>query len=101
MIMLFRLINASATSQTYINNVLREHLNMFIIVYLNNILVYFKNEKDHRKHIRQILSALKKVNLRIILEKSQFHQTEIEFLKYIIINYKIKMNLEKVRVIIK
>ena len=73
MIMLFRLINASATFQTYISNILREHLNMFVIVYLNNILVYLKNEKDYKKHIRQILNALKKVNLRIVSEKSQFH----------------------------
>ena len=73
MIMSFRLINASATFQTYINNVLRKHLNMFVIVYLDNILVYSKNEKDHKKHVRQILNALKKADLRIISEKSQFY----------------------------
>ena len=73
MIMSFKLINASATFQTYINNVLREHLNMFVIIYLDNILVYSKNEKDYKKHVRQILNTLKKADLRIILEKSQFH----------------------------
>ena len=97
--MSFKFINASATFQTYINNVLKEHLNMFVVIYLNNILVYLKNEKDHKKHIRQILNTLKKVDLRIILEKSQFHSIEIEFLSYIIIKDKIKINLEKVRVI--
>ena len=83
----------------YINNVLREHLNVFVIVYLDDILVYFKNKKDHKKHIRQILNTLKKADLRIISEKSQFHWTEIEFLSYIITDYEIKMNSEKVRVI--
>ena len=73
MIMSFKLINASAMFQTYINNVLREHLNMFVIVYLDDILVYSKNEKDHKKHVRQILNTLKKADLRIISEKSQFH----------------------------
>ena len=73
MIMLFELINASAMFQTYINNVLRKHLNMFVIVYLNNILVYLKNEKDYKKHVKQVLNALKKANLRIISEKSQFY----------------------------
>ena len=68
--MSFKLTNASAMFQTYINNVLKEHLNMFVIIYLDNILVYSKNEKDHKKHIRQILNALKKAKLRIILEKS-------------------------------
>ena len=70
MIMLFKLINAFATFQTYINNVLRKHLNMFIIIYLNNILVYLKNKKNYKKHVKQILNALKKADLRIISEKS-------------------------------
>ena len=73
MIILFRLINTSAMFQTYINNVLRKHLNMFVIIYLNNILVYSKSEKDYKKYIRQILNTLKKANLRIISEKSQFY----------------------------
>ena len=73
MIILFKLINILAMFQTYINNVLREHLNMFVIIYLDNILVYSKNEKDHKKHVRQILNALKKADLRIVSEKSQFH----------------------------
>ena len=70
MIILFRLINTSVTFQTYINNILREHLNVFVIIYLNNILLYLKNKKNYKKHVKQILNTLKKVNLRIILEKS-------------------------------
>ena len=73
MIMSFKFINASAIFQTYINNVLREYLNMFVIIYLDNILVYLKNKKNHKKHVKQILNTLKKVNLRIVSEKSQFH----------------------------
>ena len=68
--MLFKLINTSATFQTYINNILKEHLNMFIIIYLNNILIYLRNKKNHKKHIRQVLNTLKKVNLKIMLKKS-------------------------------
>ena len=72
-----------------------------MIIYLNNILVYSKNEKDYKKHVKQILNTLKKVDLRIMLKKSQFHQVEIKFLSYIITNHRIKMNLEKIKVIIK
>ena len=99
MIMLFKLINASVRFQTYINNILREYLNMFIIIYLDDILVYSKNEENYKKHIRQILNVLKKADLRIVSEKSQFHWTEIEFLSYIITNYEIKMDSEKIRAI--
>ena len=69
------------------------------MIYLNDILVYLKNETDHKVHIRKILEALKKVDLQIKLEKSQFYWTEIEFLSYIITDHEIKINLEKVRVI--
>ena len=74
---------------------------MFVIIYLNNILVYWKNEKNYKKYIRQILNALKKANLRIVSKKSQFYQMKIKFLSYIITNYKIKINSKKIRVIIK
>ena len=98
--MLFELTNASTMFQTYINNILKEYLNVFVIIYLDNILIYLKNEKDHKKHIKQILNTLKKVNLRIVSEKNQFYQTEIEFLQYIITDYKIKIDSKKVRVIV-
>ena len=58
--MSFELINASAMFQTYINNVLKEHLNMFVIIYLDNILVYSKNKENHKKHVKQVLNTLKK-----------------------------------------
>ena len=70
MIMSFKLINASAIFNSYINNILREYLNIFMIIYLDNILIYSKNEKNYKKHVKQVLNALKKVNLRIMSEKS-------------------------------
>ena len=73
MIISFKLINTSAMFQKYINNILKKYLNMFVIIYLDDILVYSKNKKNYKKHIKQVLNVLKKVNLRIILEKSQFH----------------------------
>ena len=73
LIMLFKLINTPTMFQTYINNVLREHLDVFVMIYLDDILVYSKNEADHKVHIRKILKALEKVNLQIKSEKSQFH----------------------------
>ena len=46
--MLFELTNTSATFQELINHVLYNHLNEFIITYLNNILIYSENEKNHK-----------------------------------------------------
>ena len=63
LVMSFELTNTPVMFQTYINNVLREHLNVFVMIYLNNILVYLKNETNHKVHVRKILKALKKADL--------------------------------------
>ena len=43
---------------------------MFMMIYLDNILIYLKNEKNYKKHVKQVLNTLKKANLRIMSEKS-------------------------------
>jgi hypothetical protein len=53
--MLFGLTNAPATFQAYINNVLRKYLNVFVVVYLDDILVYLKTYDDHVRDIRKVL----------------------------------------------
>ena len=57
-VMLFELINTSATFQELINHVLYDHLNEFVIAYLNDILIYFKNEENHEKHVKKVLRRL-------------------------------------------
>ena len=61
--MSFKLTNTLTMFQTYINNVLREHLDIFVMIYLNDILVYLKNKTDHKVHVRKVLEVLKKADL--------------------------------------
>ena len=70
LVMSFKLINTPATFQIYINNVLREYLNVFVVIYLDDILVYLKNETDHKVHVRKVLEALKRADLQIKSKKS-------------------------------
>jgi putative NADPH-quinone reductase len=58
LVMPFGLFNAPATFQAWINEVLRPFLDIFCIVYINDILVFSDNLKDHRKHVRLVLKAL-------------------------------------------
>jgi Reverse transcriptase (RNA-dependent DNA polymerase) len=69
----FGLINASVIYQALINNILREYLDDFIVVYLDNILIYSKNEKEHTGHVIKVLKALERTGLKINEEKSIFH----------------------------
>jgi Reverse transcriptase (RNA-dependent DNA polymerase) len=79
---------------------LREYLDNFIIVYLDNIFIYSKNEKEHTGHVIKILEALEKTELKINEEKSTFHQTEVKFLEYILTTTGVKINLEKVKAVL-
>jgi len=50
--MQFGLINILATFQKRINSVLREHLNKFIMVYLNDIIIYLESKKEHKEYVK-------------------------------------------------
>jgi hypothetical protein len=69
----FRLTNAPATCQALINNVLREHLDIFVIAYLDNILIYSKNKKEHIEHVRTVLRLLQQHDLLVDPEKCDWH----------------------------
>jgi hypothetical protein len=51
----FGLTNAPATFQAYINNILRKYLDVFVVVYLDNILVYLKTYDDYVRDVRKVL----------------------------------------------
>ena len=59
-VMLFELINASTTFQTVINDMLRFFLNKFVVIYLNDILIYFKNDEKHYEHVKLVMKAFRK-----------------------------------------
>ena len=70
--MSFELINTLATCQELINNILREHLNIFVITYLDDILVYFKIEEEHIKHINIVSQLLIQKNLLFKSKNANF-----------------------------
>ena len=96
LIISFELTNASATCQKLINNILREHLNIFVIIYLNDILVYFKTEEKHIKHVNIVLELLMQKNLLLKSKKCEFHKKKMNFLDFIVENNTIRMNSAKV-----
>ena len=97
--MLFRLTNALATFQALINNILRAHLDIFIVAYLDNILVYSKNKEDYVKHVRTVLRCLDQYNLQIKLKKCIFYATEVLFLGYIIGINGVQISEEKIKIV--
>ena len=83
--MLFGLTNAPAIFQGYINKILAEKLDVFVIIYLNDILIYTKDKgEDYIQAVYLVFDQLRKFLLNANLKKCQFHQEKVQFLGYIV-----------------
>ena len=80
----FGLTNAPATFQNFINDVLRPFLDLFVTAYLDDILIFSENLKDHKRHVREVLGGLQKNGLHLAAEKCEFHRTSVKYLGFII-----------------
>jgi len=100
LVMLFNLCNKSISFQKYINNILCEHLDKFCTAYLNDILIYFDNELEHKIHVKLILWKLQEADLQMNIIKCKFHITQVSYLELIIIIKEIKMNSFKINIIV-
>src|SRR6266480_3902229 len=98
--MSFRLTNMSVTFQELINHVLYDHLNEFVITYLNDILIYSENKKDHEKHVKEVLKKLQEKNLYLKSKKYEFHKQQVKYLKHIVMTEELEMNLKKIKTVI-
>ena len=65
----FGLTNAPATSMSLMNSVFSKYLENFVLVFLDGILVYSKNEEDHEGHLRMVLQVLREHQLYANLRK--------------------------------
>ena len=63
---------------------LGEYLNKFIIVYLDNIIIYSNSKGEHKKYIKWVLSRLYKENMLIAVKKYKFHTKKTNFIGFII-----------------
>jgi len=66
------------------NRVFRLYLDKFIIVFIDNILIYLRSEKEHKKHLRIVLETLKEHRLYAKIKKCQFWLNRINFLGHVI-----------------
>lgn len=100
MVMSFRLCNALVTFQAFINNVLREYLDVFCIAYLDDILVYSNTKEEHIHHVGKVLKKLQQAGLYLNINKCDFHTTRVKYLGLIITTDGVKINQRKINTII-
>jgi hypothetical protein len=98
-VLLFGLINRPAIYQRYINNVLFKYLDDFYTAYLDDILIYSENPKEHEIYVYKVLEKLRLAGLQADIKKYKFSITRTKYLGFIISTNKIKVNPSKIKVI--
>ncbi len=91
-VMSFKLINDSTFYQHYMNDMLFDYLHQFCQTYLDDIIIYSKTLKKHKKHVRLVLHRLREIDLQMNINKCKFHVQEISFLELLLFIEKLKMN---------
>jgi hypothetical protein len=99
-VMLFGLTNAPAYFMNLMNKVLKEYLDKFVVVFINDILIYSKNDSDHEEHLRLVLQKLRDNQLYSKYSNCEFWLDELPFLGHIISNGGISVDPAKLREIV-
>jgi hypothetical protein len=100
LVMPFGLTNVPATCQRLINHQLYKYLDVFVVAYLDNILVYSKKEAEYMEHIRKVLIRLREAGLLLKPEKCEFYKKQVPFLGFILSDQGIQMDVSKIQVVI-
>ncbi|KAJ1036856.1 hypothetical protein NDA10_005515 [Ustilago hordei] len=99
LVMPFGLANAPAHFQSFINDIFRDIIGVYVVVYLDDFLIFSDTEEAHVKHVTEVLTRLRSNRLFAKLSKCEFHTKTVEFLGYIIKPTGIEMDPEKVRTV--
>jgi len=84
LVMPFKLCNVSSMFTTFMNSIFHERLDEFVIINIDDILVYSKTTKEHAKHLKYILSKLHENKLFVNWTKSEFTRKEMDFMGHIL-----------------
>ncbi len=100
LVMPFGLSNSPAVFQALVNDVLRDMVDQFIYVYLDDILIFSSSLQEHVQHVRRVLQRLLENGLFVKAEKCVFHAQSVPFLGYIISSEGTRMDPDKVKAVV-
>src|SRR3954466_10069498 len=97
----FGVTNAPRVFMEYMNCIFHEYLDRFVVVFIDDILIYSKSESDHAEHLKLILQVLKEKKLYAKLSKCEFWLEEVSFLGHVISGDDIAVDPSKVDVVLR
>jgi hypothetical protein len=80
----FGLSNALVVFMCLMNGIFREYMDNFVIIFLNDILIYYKSKEEHEKHLSLVLQVLREHQLYSKLIKCSFYHNQIHYLEHVI-----------------
>ncbi|KAJ9541866.1 hypothetical protein OSB04_028372 [Centaurea solstitialis] len=99
LVMSFGLTNAPAAFMDLMNRVCKPYLDKFVIVFIDDILIYSKTAEEHGEHLRKVLETLKREQLYAKFSKCEFWLKEVQFLGHIVTQEGIKVDPAKIEAI--
>ncbi|CAI7845719.1 unnamed protein product [Closterium sp. NIES-54] len=98
-LMPFGLCNASVTFQAEMNHILRPRLDECLVVYLDDILIYSKNMKEHVEHLRKVFEILWEKKFYVKLSKSDFALKKVQFLRHTVSAEGVHVDPQKIKAV--
>ncbi|WMV32963.1 hypothetical protein MTR67_026348, partial [Solanum verrucosum] len=98
-VMSFGLTNAPAAFMDLMNRVFKQYLDLFVIVFIDDILIYSRNEEEHTYHLRVVLQTLKDHQLFAKFSKREFWLQFVAFLSHIVSNEGIRVDYHKIEAV--
>jgi len=98
-VMPFGLTNAPVAFQRFINNIFSDLLDVCVMIYLDDILIYSTNMSKHHWHVKEVLKCLHRAGLYAKAEKCKFHSESVEYLGYILSPSGLTMSNNKIKII--
>ena len=98
-VMPFGLTNAPAAFQRFMNDIFSDLLDVCVVIYLDDILIYSNDMSEHHWHVKEVLKHLCKAGLYAKAEKCEFHSKLVEYLGYILSPSSLTMSNDKIKII--
>ena len=95
----FGLTNAPTVFQRFMNDIFSDLLDICIVIYLNNILIYSNSMSEHHWHVKEVLKYLYKAGLYAKAKKCEFYSKSVKYLEYILSPSSLTMSDNKVKII--
>jgi len=97
----FGVTNASVVFMDYMNRIFRPFLDKFVVVFIDDSLIYSKTQEEHAEHLRLVLGVLREKQLYVKLSKCELWMDEVQFLGHVISAQGIAVDPAKVEAMVK